>query len=87
MTAGRWKATLDQLGAPLWMALARLRESAARLKVAAPADRRVRWEEWVALVQRVFDAADDWWRLSRPVLAAAQERRPGALRRLFGRSG
>lgn len=80
------EAELDQLGAPLWSALLRLQEAAVRVKAAAVADRRVHWERWVVSVQRVFDAADDWWRLSLPVLATAHERRAGVLRRLFRRS-
>lgn len=80
------EAELDLLATPLWAALARLQEAATALRHAAPDQRRATWERWVACVQQVFDAADDWWRLAMPVLGDPRGRRGALWRRVLRRS-
>jgi hypothetical protein len=80
------EAELDELAAPLWAALGHLQDSAAAMRLASPGQRRARWERWVARVQAVFDAADDWWRLALPVLGDPRGRRGALWRRVLRRS-
>ena len=63
------QAELEELGAPVWAALVRV-QTAAQSARSAPVDgRRAAWQNWVMTVQRLFEAADDWWRVALPVLA------------------
>ena len=80
------EAELDLLAKPLWDALARLNSAAAALRLAAPESKRAAWERWTHAVQQVFDAADDWWRLSLPVLGDSRGRRGSLWRRILRRS-
>jgi hypothetical protein len=80
------EAELELLGEPLWDALARLNSTAAALRLAGPESRRAAWERWVAAVQQVFECADDWWRLSLPVLGDSRGRRGSLWRRILRRS-
>ncbi len=79
------EAELAELAAPVWAALRRLQEAAAVVKAAPAASRRPAWERWVAHVQQVFDAADDWWRHALPVLADSRGRRGSLWRRVLRR--
>jgi hypothetical protein len=80
------EAELDELAAPLWSALSRLQEAATAMRLAPPDQRRAHWERWVSRVQGVFDAADDWWRLSLPVLGDPRGRRGALWRRVLRRN-
>jgi hypothetical protein len=79
------EAELDELGRPLWAALARMQAAASALRLATPEGKRAAWERWVPTVQEVFDRADDWWRLSLPVLGDPRGRRGALWRRILGR--
>lgn len=68
------QAELEELGAPVWGALARVQAAAAAARTAPNEQRRAAWEKWVLAVQRLFESADDWWRAAMPVLGDA--RRP-----------
>lgn len=81
------EAELDQLGRPLWEALARMQDAATALRLATPDAKRASWERWVSSVQEVFDRADDWWRLSLPVLGDPRGRRGALWRRFLRRQG
>jgi hypothetical protein len=80
------EAELDLLAKPLWAALARLQAAAVALRLATGESKRAPWGEWVAAVQAVFDRADDWWRLSLPVLGDPRGRRGSFWRRVLRRS-
>ena len=80
------EAELDTLAAPLWSALRALQATAAATRSAPAADRRAAWERWVDAVQRVFDAADDWWRAALPVLGDPRGRSGSLWRRILRRS-
>lgn len=69
------EAELDQLALPLWEALAGLARAGGAAKGAKGDARRTAWEEWVAQVQGVFRAADDWWLEVRRLLARRDERK------------
>ena len=58
--------------------------AAERAKLASPADRRQAWEAWVAQVQLLFRAADDWWADAMPALADSRGRRGALWRRVIG---
>jgi hypothetical protein len=78
-------AELEELAAPVWRALGALTRSAASARAAPLADREGAWEAWVASVQQVFNAADDWWRAALPVLGEPRGRRGAFWRRILGR--
>jgi hypothetical protein len=65
------EATLDDLAQPVWAALERLRQAGAAARTAPGDARAVQWERWVVTVQRLFEAADDWWGAARTVLEAS----------------
>lgn len=79
------EAELDHLAAPLWTALATLGAAATAMRVAGNDGKRAAWERWVESVQAVFDRADDWWRLSLPVLGDPRGRRGSLWRRVLRR--
>lgn len=79
-------AELESLAAPVWAALSRLQDAATTARSAAPDGRRAAWERWVLGVQRVFDAADDWWRAAQPVLVDPSRRRQTLWRRVLRRT-
>lgn len=78
-------AELEELGAPVWRALARLQVAASAARLAPADGRQVAWEQWVAAVRRVFEAADDWWRAALPVLGDPRGRRGALWRRVLRR--
>lgn len=80
------EAELGDLGAPLWSALARMQHAAQAARAAAGPARRVAWDAWVASVQQVFDAADDWWRAALPVLGDSRGRQGSLWRRILRRT-
>jgi hypothetical protein len=80
------ESELETLAGPLWAALARMQAAAAAMRLAAPDQRRGPWELWVVRVQEVFEAADDWWRLSLPVLGDPRGRRGALWRRILRRT-
>lgn len=80
------EAELDGLAAPLWQALKAMQTQGAAARAASGDARRGAWERWVASVQEVFNAADDWWRAALPVLADSRGRRGSLWRRVLGRS-
>jgi hypothetical protein len=80
------EAELDLLAKPLWESLARLNSTAAALRLAGPESKHAAWQKWIAAVQQVFDGADDWWRLSLPVLGDSRGRRGSFWRRILRRS-
>lgn len=77
-------AELDTLAGPLWRALVELQRAATAARLAPAAERRDAWERWTATVQRVFNAADDWWRAALPVLGDPRGRRGAFWRRVLG---
>ena len=79
------QAELEELGAPVWAALGRVQTAAAAARVAPVNERTAAWEKWVVTVQRLFEAADDWWRAALPVLADSRGRSGGFWRRVLGR--
>lgn len=81
------QAELEELGIPVWTALAAVDNAAAAAREAPTASRHVAWERWVGTVQRLFEAADDWWRVAQPVLADSRGRRGSRFswRRIFRR--
>jgi hypothetical protein len=80
------EAELSVLAAPLWTALGGLQRSAGAVRGAHGPDRTAAWERWVAAVQQVFEAADDWWRAALPVLADSRGRRGALFRRILRRT-
>lgn len=81
------QAELEELGIPVWTALAAVDKAAAAAREAPTALRQAGWERWVVTVQRLFEAADDWWRAAQPVLADPRGRRASFWRRVFRRKG
>lgn len=79
-------AELETLAAPLWKALAVLQRSASEARTAPAADRHAAWQRWTGAVQRVFNAADDWWRAALPALGDPRGRRGAFWRRVLRRS-
>lgn len=71
-------AELELLAAPLWRELEALRAAAAAVQG------REAWDAWVAQVQRVFRAADDWWEAALAPLADPRGRRGAFWRRVLG---
>ncbi len=80
------EAELEALGAPVWQALRLMQEAGTLARSATGESRRAAWERWVATVQQLFNAADDWWRAAMPVLADSRGRRGSLWRRMLGRS-
>lgn len=81
------QAELEELGIPVWTALAAVDKAAAAAREAPTASRQAGWERWVVTVQRLFEAADDWWRAAQPVLADPRGQRASFWRRVFRRKG
>lgn len=54
-------ARVTDAGAALWRALDELEERAADVAKAPAATRRDAWMAWVAVLERLFLAADAWW--------------------------
>jgi hypothetical protein len=79
------QAELEELGAPVWAALARVQVAAATARTATNEARRAAWDQWVLAIQRLFEAADDWWRSAMPVLGASRGKRPSFWRRMLRR--
>lgn len=79
------EAELDALAAPLWRALQAMQQAGTAARAATADARAAAWERWVATVQAVFDAADDWWRAAIPVLADSRGRRGSLWRRILRR--
>jgi hypothetical protein len=79
------EAELSELAAPLWAALNRMQAAGAAVRATSGQDRRATWDAWVATVQQVFDAADDWWRAALPVLADSRGRQGALWRRIIGK--
>lgn len=77
-------AALEQLAEPVWAALGRVAEAAAKARSAPVNARTPAWEAWVATVQRLFEAVDDWWGAATPVLERAGMPRRSIWRRLRG---
>ncbi|MEX2182185.1 MAG: hypothetical protein WD771_09095 [Gemmatimonadaceae bacterium] len=71
-------AELEILAGPLWGALVTVRVAADAAKAATRDDRRAAWERWVATIQQLFRAADDWWHSALGALSDSRGRR-GAL--------
>ena len=80
------EAELETLAAPLWRALLAMQQAGAAARAAGGDARAAAWERWVATVQAVFDAADDWWRAAVPVLADSRGRSGSLWRRILRRS-
>ncbi|MBX7117772.1 MAG: hypothetical protein K1X31_02110 [Gemmatimonadaceae bacterium] len=80
------EAELDTLAAPLWAQLKAMQAAGQRARAAAAPERESAWTAWVTAVQRVFDAADDWWRAALPVLADPRGRQGSLWRRVLRRS-
>jgi hypothetical protein len=76
---------LEELGAPVWAALARVQAAAGAARIAPVEGRRVAWERWVGTIRTLFEAADDWWRAALPVLGDARGRRGALWRRVLRR--
>ena len=79
------EAELETLAAPLWRALQAMQQAGAAARAAGGDARAAAWERWVATVQAVFDAADDWWRAAVPVLADSRGRGGSLWRRILRR--
>ena len=76
-------ARMTDAGAPVWQALDVLEERGAAVMRADTAARAAAWSEWVAVLQRLFLAADAWW------MAIVEQRdghrpRGGGVARLLG---
>ncbi len=78
-------AELEELGAPVWRALARVQAAAAAARIAPLEGRRVAWERWVDAIRLLFESADDWWRAALPVLGDPRGRRGSLWRRVLRR--
>lgn len=79
------EAELSELAAPLWAALGRMQVAASGVRSTNGPARHTAWDLWVASVQQVFDAADDWWRAAVPVLADSRGRQGALWRRIIGK--
>lgn len=79
------EAELEALAAPLWRALPAMQQAGTAARAATADARAAAWERWVATVQAVFDAADDWWRAAIPVLADPRGRSGSLWRRILRR--
>lgn len=80
-------AELEQLAAPVWDALKHMAGAGARARSAPVHARDAAWERWVATVQRLFEAVDDWWGAATPVLERTGVPRPSLWRRIRGAKG
>ncbi len=69
------QAHVEELAAPVWAALHRVRDAGAAVRAAPANARREAWDAWVASLRRLFGAADDWWRAAAPVLGDAPRKR------------
>ncbi len=78
-------AELEELGAPVWAALARVQGAAGAARTAPVDRRRAAWETWVDTIRVLFEAADDWWRAALPVLGDPRGRRGSLWRRVLRR--
>lgn len=76
------EATLGDLALPVWATLERLQAAGAAVRAAPAGAREAQWERWVAVVQRLFEAADDWWGAAQRELAAS----PAPRRRFWQRN-
>lgn len=79
------QAELEELGAPVLAALVRVQAASLVARNASMDGRHAAWEGWVATVQRLFEAADDWWRAAMPVLADSRGRKGSFWRRILRR--
>ena len=77
-------AELDLIATPVWAALEELGRIAESVKLARAEAKKGTWEQWLAEVQRVFRAADDWWEAALPALADPRGRRGALWRRVIG---
>lgn len=77
------QAELEELGAPVWSALARVQAASLAARTASMDGRQAAWDAWVITVQRLFEGADDWWRAALPVLADSRGRKGSLWRRIL----
>ncbi|MDQ6828057.1 MAG: hypothetical protein M3081_04235 [Gemmatimonadota bacterium] len=75
------QAQLDEIAAPLFVALSALKQAQEALAGASDADRLARMRAWSSAMHHAFDAADRCWLAMRPVLESAHRERVPRWRR------